>query len=342
MCVVIAIIAVLAAICLPVLHMAQQSAANAACMSNLRQLGQGFQLHLQARGFFPHGGFSYQSQPTYFTADGHLTLQGVPGPNEPDPGKALHGTPGTGARPQFGGWAFQILPFIGEDQSFTSGVQRVVSTGHAVLRCPQRDADPITVPNFTVNNPSYFQLRIPGDTLTVPRCDYASAFAGKYLRATGAPPDYFVRYPTGPDPETSGVVRRARPGGASPKVKGIVDGASNTILIGEKLMSAQGPGPADSDQGFAFGWDIDVNRSTSFPPEPDFPEPPITLAEYAMDLNSSNARLYKFGSPHTSGVNFVMADGSVRTISYAINAQVFESLGHSFDREPLGSDWDKP
>ena len=35
----------------------------------------------------------------------------------------------------------------------------------------------------------------------------------------------------------------------------------------------------------------------------------------------------QFGSPHTSGMNSVFADGSVHTINYDIDVTIFNSLG---------------
>ena len=44
---------------------------------------------------------------------------------------------------------------------------------------------------------------------------------------------------------------------------------------------------------------------------------------------------YHFGSSHPAGVNSLLADGSVRMISYTIDTTVFNNLGDRRDRATL-------
>jgi len=44
------------------------------------------------------------------------------------------------------------------------------------------------------------------------------------------------------------------------------------------------------------------------------------------------------GCPHSSGCNFALCDGSVRSIHYSINPQIHRLLGNRADGRPIGAD----
>jgi prepilin-type processing-associated H-X9-DG protein len=138
-------------------------------------------------------------------------------------------------------------------------------------------------------------------------------------------------------PIASGPQAPGRHGGFAKKVSfgQIPDGASKTLLVGEKRLrpseyngqsTRPGAGPKDApkfdDRGWADGWDYDVLRSTIFPILRDG-ELPDTDEEFG----------YSFGSAHASGINAIFADGSVTSISYDIDRETFNRLGHRFDGE---------
>jgi prepilin-type processing-associated H-X9-DG protein len=103
----------------------------------------------------------------------------------------------------------------------------------------------------------------------------------------------------------------------------IIDGASNTIMIGEKYLSplnyAMGNTGHDNESMYT-GYNNDQFRSTnaSFPPLQD---------------REGYDNGYPFGGPHSSGCNFAFCDGSVRTISYSISPTAFQTLGSRNGRE---------
>jgi prepilin-type N-terminal cleavage/methylation domain-containing protein len=104
----------------------------------------------------------------------------------------------------------------------------------------------------------------------------------------------------------------------------IVDGSSNTMVVGEKKLqpSLYEVGDWHDDRGWSDGWDPDTLRYTACYPEQD-------------DEKTTGAEAYKFGSAHTAGINAGFADASARTISYDVDIQVFNYLAHRADEQTI-------
>jgi prepilin-type processing-associated H-X9-DG protein len=99
-----------------------------------------------------------------------------------------------------------------------------------------------------------------------------------------------------------------------------------TVLVSSLLI--------DDDRGYRSGWDFDVNRNASPPPERDYDAELLTLRNpntYAEELR----KLSQFGSAHGKGLNAAFADGSVRQISYSIGPLVFHRMGRRNDGRTL-------
>ena len=82
----------------------------------------------------------------------------------------------------------------------------------------------------------------------------------------------------------------------------------------------------DDNQGYTAGWNYDTIRKTTRPPAPD----------YSAPFGDGGGI---FGSSHPAGVNALLADGSVRAISFTISKRTFSLLGSETDGQPLPSDW---
>lgn len=112
-----------------------------------------------------------------------------------------------------------------------------------------------------------------------------------------------------------------RQGSATVRIASILDGTSNTVMLGEKRLKRDRFGSTydDNEPCVSPGWDSEIERrattdtdNTTMGPSPDITKtvnPPFT------DLDSG---LVQFGSSHSSGANIVMGDGSVRMIRFAI------------------------
>jgi prepilin-type N-terminal cleavage/methylation domain-containing protein len=155
--VVIAIIGVLIGLLLPAVQKVRDAAARASCQNNLHQIGLAFQMHHDALGSFPTGGWDWWSTPTY-----------------------VNGQPAVG-EPQQAGWGFQILPYIEAANTWQGGQAVAVGTPNKMFFCPARRG-PMTV---TFQAPGYFD-DLP---VVVALCDYA---ASNY-EETGV---VLYRYPT--------------------------------------------------------------------------------------------------------------------------------------------------
>jgi prepilin-type processing-associated H-X9-DG protein len=95
----------------------------------------------------------------------------------------------------------------------------------------------------------------------------------------------------------------------------IVDGASQTVLLGEKQLNRAMLGlSADDNEPYATpGWndDWDVYRWGAEPPAADRMQP--------NSLEGSRV----FGSAHPHGFNVAWADGSVRFLRYSVSATIW-------------------
>lgn len=100
----------------------------------------------------------------------------------------------------------------------------------------------------------------------------------------------------------------------------ISDGTSNTLMISEKQINPARyfSGDWHDDCGWGDAWDPDVVRYTGFPPMWD--------KSYA-----SGSRGYNVGSAHSTGVNGVFGDGSVRFIKYSVNPILWNNIGDRLD-----------
>jgi prepilin-type N-terminal cleavage/methylation domain-containing protein/prepilin-type processing-associated H-X9-DG protein len=146
-----------------------------------------------------------------------------------------------------------------------------------------------------------YQPPLTGGEVTRALCDYAAS-----------------------NKEGTGAVRRY----GTTRLANITDGTSNTLLVSEKRLNLTFLGrddATDDDHGYVAGWSHDTMRKTTRPPLPDYRAP------------FGDGRGI-FGSSHTGGINALLADGSVRSISYGIDQLTFQLLGDVSDGLPLPSE----
>lgn len=330
--VVIAIIGILVALLLPAVQAAREAARRASCKNQLKQMGLAAINHYDAHKHFPTGGWGWRWA------------------GDPDRGYGYK---------QPGGWYYNILAYtehaplrdLGKDgnddqitiQQTAQGKERV-ATSVDLFMCPSRRGHLYYA--YTHGFP-YFNVDRPDN---VGRNDYAansgSLFPASGIwqgspdrggRPGGAMPDplqnlsRFTQYsttrndPSSPVPTAGNGVVLAL---SETRIAQITDGTSSTILFGEKHIPLGHYDTSDSsgnDQGWDLGFDVDVNRWTTHPPQPDHEE-------------EQSDQWSRFGSAHPSGCEFVYCDGSIRTIIYDVDAETFAYLGAIADGQVLDVD----
>lgn len=224
--VVITIIGILISLLLPAVQAAREAARKVQCSNQLKQFGLGCLAHEQAHGFFPSGGWMYNST----CADPDL---------------------GTGSK-QPGAWLFSVLPYI-EQQSLhdlgagLSATQKMPlfaqreQTPLAVMTCPTR-RQPATRPFI-----GGFHQPPNADTFTVAaKGDYAANVGDEFMNTAGT--NNGICYPKS---ETT--------------VAAVTDGTSNTYIVGEKSLMIDsyetGTSQGDDDTMF-YGGNADNLRMT--------------------------------------------------------------------------------
>ncbi|MCI0704116.1 MAG: DUF1559 domain-containing protein [Planctomycetia bacterium] len=208
-----------------------------------------------------------------------------------------NGTPAVGAE-QKAGWGFQILPFIEQTAVWHGGSATTDDTKALVAI-----AAPIkTFFCPTRRAPQTVTYSYPGYLNGAPAvhalCDYAAS-----------------------NLDNTGVVRQAK----VTRITDITDGTSNTLLVGDKRLNLArlGQDQADDNEGYTCGWNEDTMRLTSQRPQPDF----------IGDPSFYGGRL--FGSSHLGRFNIVLADGSVRSVSYSVSQPTFKAFGEIADGQVI-------
>lgn len=96
------------------------------------------------------------------------------------------------------------------------------------------------------------------------------------------------------------------------RIRDITDGLSNTIAVGEKRVTQ--PGTSTGPQ-YRVGWNSIRNMNHK-----------MNVDVSPFDDNNAN-----FGSDHTGGAHFLMADGAVVFLSENIDLTLYQNLGNRAD-----------
>ncbi len=301
--VVIALVAILLALILPGVQSARMAARRVQCVNNLRQIGMGMHAHEAQFGRFPSNGwgFGWVGEPDRGT-----------GPEQP------------------GGWIYNLLPFLEQRETHDYGAGLPDAERRPILGirtgipvplfvCPARPGDALGP-----HNPSLLPVNADWSAWAA-KTDYA-VNEGDYITDTLAGPASFAegddpRYPWTNCSQATGICyQRSRV-----RMQDVHDGLSNTYLLGEKYVSRlhyYDHADLGYDQSLYSGVDLDINRWTIETPLQDADE---------VDLELSR----RFGSAHSLGAHMVMGDGSVRPVSYSIDATLHRYLGNRSDGEAV-------
>lgn len=311
--VVIAIIAILIALLLPAVQQAREAARRTQCKSQLKQIG--LAIH------------NYESTHTCFPP-GQIRLQ-------------------FSSMPRVRGWSMyvQLLPYFDQAPLYNqwdfANPMTNESNGNTaiilpVLLCP---SSPITQNPFTKpSGARYAVTSYCGNGGTQSHPPAASKGDGVFA---GAGPAI-----TTPPTLQYGLVR----------IRDLIDGTSNTLLLGER--SHHDPnydtffanGYATNPMGGWGYWSstggqlglTDITLSSyakiNYRLPFDFANKPSSISNATtFDASvESISRLCAYGSHHTGGAQFTLADGSIRFISENVDATVLRSLSTRMGSEVVG------
>jgi len=309
--VVIAIIAVLIALLLPAVQQAREAARRSQCKNNLKQMGLAMHNYHEAMGCFPPAFISVM--------DGDIAM-------------------GLGTHTNLG-WGVFILPYVDQAplanaiatrtqtmgainwENDASGVAALAETILPVYICPSDPSGPI---NKTM------RCWINGGNKYVAKSNYV-ACAGDSFSPADRPSATDARL-TG----TTGVFGIC----TKTKMRDITDGSSNTLLIGERGTSICVAG--DRAGSIWMG-----TRPQTQPPYPSHDvattiyrdpfNPGKVTPETILNSSLTSWQCVAYNSSHVGGVQFVLADGSVRFISENIDyVNLAPNLARMNDGNPIG------
>ena len=320
--VVMTIIGILVSLLLPAINAARENARQLQCQNHLNQIGKACQNHITTKGSLPCGG--------KYNYIGEAQL-------DDDGGKSS-------TEKQTGGWIFNLLPYVEQDALYQmtrngeAARERVAATPVPLFYCPSRrnpQAYPMTgtkPANMNSNNLTLF-----GKT------DYAANGGNSKNIFPGAESATIDS-----NEQLSGVVRPMKP----VSDKEIRDGSSYTILAGEKYLAPEqyetGSNPGDNSV-WLVGWSVEnirfapyFNGSDNHKPEYytgwETKSPTCDESKNRDRMPRPDTRgegttgtVINFGSAHSSFMQVVMVDASVRQIKYAINPKVFGCLCNRAD-----------
>jgi prepilin-type N-terminal cleavage/methylation domain-containing protein len=304
--VVIAIIGVLVALLLPAVQAAREAARRTQCGNNLKQLALGLHNHHDTHLRFP---------PAHcLDRDRNATF----GREDPPGGYSPSGYPWAGP---YWSWMMHIAPYI-EMNAIKEKV--TMHTGTNASWPWWQDMNGV----YTANGPGPTILATQAKVLQCPSEGRSSklydggnglyAALSSYLGVTGT---HQFREAPAANPNLKG-----QDGilyvNSQVNMAGILDGTSNTLLVGERTTS----------NTLKYGWQWAGAGDT-----PNFGATDVVLGvhERAGDFNASNAfnyfkpgklidpsdlHRYHFWSLHPGGGQWALADGSVRFISYQASA----------------------
>ncbi len=301
--VVLCVLTLFAAVAIPLAFRARESAREAKCQDNLRILVNGVNNFEGTFGFYPSNGWGYRWV------------------GEPGLAAGIH---------QPGSWAYSTLPHI--ERTSLPMYQFYAQPGASVpssdllgqpipiLSCPSRGANVLALndPNTAPYNARWVPM--------VFRTDYGCNEGDQHLK-TGPGPASLSEEDTYEWPDNrvaTGVIFMR----SNVRTFQILDGLSNTYFLGEKYvfvndyLTINSPG---HDQCAFTGADLDTNRCTSHPP---------TWDEVFLGSQPNGGARY-FGSAHPNFCWFAFGDGSVRAVSYGVDAEVHRMAGNRADKLAL-------
>ncbi len=284
--VVIAIIAILIALLVPAVQKVREAAARTQCQNNLKQIGLAIHNYHDTFKLFPMGGIT----------EGWCC--------------------GTQSKTN---WAIEILPYLEQGPLYKTYNQNAFNENAAnaftrtqfvsIYACPA-DASGDFAPRSPESGPGAGLLYMPGSYRAVSGKSDGSGWFDNG-EATSLPKTW--RGPLHTVWSQVGLWQE--------KMTGIIDGTSNTLMVGEMTTRTH------NRRGTYWAYTY-----TSYNQSSTVPQSRSLLGDYDRCVaiggaGSSNTCKRGWGSFHTDILNFAFCDGSVRSLSINLNINMFADLG---------------
>jgi prepilin-type N-terminal cleavage/methylation domain-containing protein/prepilin-type processing-associated H-X9-DG protein len=307
--VVIAIIAILIALLLPAVQQAREAARRTQCKNNLKQIALACHNYESTHRCFPPGGVVFYPTAVAITPTNFCTA-GLDRTQAP--------------------WLVMILPYVEETalyQQFDFSKRFTGSSNipgdppnSALFPSPMKKYQcPSDVGNAGFNNSNYLGVQGGGPPVSTP------AQPGSPPCSTQAGTRVFMQ---------SGMIFA----NSQVRMRDVTDGTTNTFLVGESRYM---PTPIMRADGFHAGWSSGLKADSSF-------AVPVTFAAAVLGINAQKecgpgiadcfsivSRM--FGSRHTGGCHFGMADGSAHFVSENVDINIYRQSANTGDGLPIGS-----
>ncbi len=288
--VVIAIIAILVALLLPAVQQAREAARRSSCRNNLKQIGLAMHNYHDTHRVLPPG----------YVAVFHADFS--------DPEWCV--VPSSTGIQRFGRapWTVMLLPMLEQASLFQSlDLNKRFSGGSGEMH--------------SINGGKIVPLPVfqcPSDQLIPHNPDKASYDA---VSGGGSDSDA-VCEPTG-DPHRLWFVNGTFYHNSATRFRDLIDGQSNTFLVGESRANGSRSSWASSAKFTSNASSLALCAFNN----------PIN---YSPDAADSRVGVTHFDSGHVGGAHMLMGDGSVHFISEDINLAVGRSLAIRADGKPVG------
>ncbi len=311
--VVIAIIAILVSLLLPAVQQAREAARRSQCKNQLKQLGLALHNYHETHSVFPPGTVGNK-----VFSDLNLPVNRI-------------------------GWIPLLLPFL--DQAalynkvapYMNGIGSV--PGSSPTTWPETKTSPLTI------------LQCPSDPNSKKRFGMSTSgtlvdrIFSNYVVCQGSAGTRITATADATGTKLNGMFFTM----SKTKVRDITDGTSNTLMVGEILLTPDDPSAPYLNGGADFRgyvWNMDGPTTwfaAAFPPnslEPDrfhfcVQNDRMNPCTKIPDIHGYTSRLHARSS-HAGGVQFTLGDGSVRFISSSIDSELFKGLGSRNGGEVLG------
>jgi prepilin-type N-terminal cleavage/methylation domain-containing protein len=299
--VVIAIIGILVSLLLPAIQAARESARQTQCRNNLKQIATAIHNFESSKRYFP--GFAGDRESFLNTYDAARMALAKSWPRE-------------------GNWMLQTLNYM-EDIAVAD-----ILIGYARS----------TATNATTQEKNAIATPIPLFICPTRRAAIAYPFVAALKTAlgpVGARTDYAMNGGCGTrvsDYQIKFVDEGIWEYGRRTRLKHVADGLSNTYLVGEKAMDPlkYTTGDEYGDRGAIGGYNNAPAPNTNQGVTNSYVrfavvDPKQTTA-VSHDLSNTCANCHNFGSAHPTNWNISMADGSVHSLSFNIDAELHRAL----------------